>query len=165
MVDFLCERENRSMDGIATRLKETSEECIKAYDAWSKDKKDIVTREPLSDAVHDLRKVAARIEIELAVTERDEQGRPMPIPGHRSRGAHQGGHQQGGKNNNRPPLKKPVHKLPPRKSQNKNEADNGELPAFISGNDAPKDGKDAGSSSETPKRAPRRRTPRATSAE
>ncbi|MEI8395661.1 MAG: hypothetical protein WCF85_13045 [Rhodospirillaceae bacterium] len=39
----------------------------------------------LNDAVHELRKVLARIEIDLSASRRDEQApRPIPVPLHRA---------------------------------------------------------------------------------
>lgn len=73
------------MDEIEQRLRSTSDACIGSYDTWRKNPKDSDARENLLEAVHELRKVAARLEIELAVSERDEMAaRPIPIPPHRS---------------------------------------------------------------------------------
>lgn len=79
------------MDEIESRLRETAETCFKSYEAWRKNEKDSTVREALLDAVHELRKVASRVEIELAVSERNEMAqRPIPIPPHRdARGRHQ----------------------------------------------------------------------------
>lgn len=72
------------MDEIDQRLRETSEACIKAYEAWNKDKKAGPAREALQESVHELRKVASRVEIEVAISERDEMTqKPIPIPPHR----------------------------------------------------------------------------------
>ncbi len=72
------------MDEIATRLKDTSAECLAALEAWEKDKKDREAREVLNDSVHELRKVASRLEIEMAVSERNEMAqKPIPVPAHR----------------------------------------------------------------------------------
>lgn len=72
------------MDEIETRLRDTSENCFKAYEAWVEQKKDMALRETLLAAIHELRKVASRLEIEVAVSERGEGGqKPMPIPSHR----------------------------------------------------------------------------------
>ena len=88
------------MDEIEQRLRETSEACIKNYETWSKDQKNADAREALQDAVHELRRVASRVEIEIAVSERSQMSdRPLPIPPHRSsnrRGGEQGDHQGGG---------------------------------------------------------------------
>ena len=73
------------MEEIGKRLRETSEECLKAYEGWSKARKDIAVRESLMEAVHELRKVAARLEIEIAASEREDiTQRTLPIPPHRS---------------------------------------------------------------------------------
>lgn len=72
------------MDEIETRLRETSENCFKSYEAWRKDQKNSNVRETLQEAIHELRKVASRLEIELAVSERNEMTqKPIPIPPHR----------------------------------------------------------------------------------
>lgn len=72
------------MDEIEKRLRETSENCFNCYEAWQKNKKDPAAREGLLEAIHEIRKVASRLEIELAVSERDEMAlRPIPIPPHR----------------------------------------------------------------------------------
>lgn len=92
---------------IAKRLKDTSEECSKALDSWNSNKKDIKTREELRDAVHDLRKVASRIEIEMAASERDEMAqKPIPIPAHRD-ARRKGGDDNGNGNNKGGGNKKP----------------------------------------------------------
>lgn len=73
------------MDEIEQRLKESSEACIKSYESWRGNQKSSEARETLMDAVHELRKVASRLEIEIAVSERDQMAdRPLPIPPHRS---------------------------------------------------------------------------------
>ena len=69
------------MAEIKARLKETSEECLKAYEVWSKSKKDQKAQEDLHEAIHELRRVSSRLEIELAVSERDQlANKPLPIP-------------------------------------------------------------------------------------
>lgn len=74
------------MDDIQKRLGETAQKTLEAYDHWSQDKSDAKNRESLNEAVHELRKVASRVEIEMAVSERDEQSRNrIPIPPHRSK--------------------------------------------------------------------------------
>ncbi len=73
------------MSEIKKRLQESGENCFKYYDAWTKDPKNPSAREALQDAVHELRKVASRLEIEIAVSERDEMAsKPIPIPPHRA---------------------------------------------------------------------------------
>ncbi len=78
-------------DEIKERLKETADNCVKSYEAWNKDKKDKGARSALQDAVHEIRKVASRLEIELATSERDQMtSNPIPVPPHRdARGRHQ----------------------------------------------------------------------------
>lgn len=72
------------MDEIEKRLRETSDNCFKSYEAWRKDQKNGSARESLQDAIHELRKVASRLEIELATSERNEMAqKPIPIPPHR----------------------------------------------------------------------------------
>ena len=108
------------MEDISKRLEETSAACAKALDAWHKDKKDRETRGALQESVHELRKVASRIEIDVAVSERDEMTqKPIPIPSHRD------SHKRGGNKNddrgNRAPKSDGGHKSgrkgpPPKKS-------------------------------------------------
>jgi len=83
------------MEDIDKRLNETSAACAKALESWSKDKKDKKAREDLQESVHELRKVASRLEIEMAISERDEMSqKPIPIPAHRDSN-------RGNKNDNR----------------------------------------------------------------
>ena len=73
------------MDDVKARLQETYEACLKTYEAWNDKKKDADLRETLQESIHDLRKVASRLEIEIAVSERDSMSsKPLPIPPHRS---------------------------------------------------------------------------------
>lgn len=73
------------MDEIETRLKTCSEKCVEAYCAWKDNKNDADLRGALQEAVHELRKVSARLEIEIATSERDQMAqKPIPVPPHRS---------------------------------------------------------------------------------
>lgn len=73
------------MSEIKTRLKESTEACLKCYEAWDADKKSSEARENLQESIHDLRKVGSRLEIEIAISERDNMSdKPLPIPSHRS---------------------------------------------------------------------------------
>ena len=73
------------MEDIQTRLKEASQNCLKAYSEWEGKKKDRKAQEELSSAIHELRKVSSRLEIELAISERDQvTSKPLPIPAHRA---------------------------------------------------------------------------------
>ncbi len=72
-------------ENIQTRLEETSKNCLQAYAEWEGKKKDRKAQEDLHSAIHELRKVSSRLEIELAVSERDQMtSKPLPIPAHRS---------------------------------------------------------------------------------
>ena len=74
-----------SETNVTDRLKETSANCIKSYDAWMKDMKDPSIREELQAHIHELRKVASRLEIDIAMSERDQmRSKRIPIPPHRS---------------------------------------------------------------------------------
>lgn len=89
------------MDEIENRLRETADNCVKAYDAWSKSKKNAEARGALQESLHELRKVSARLEIEMASSERDEiTQRQIPIPSHRS--ARHRGHDSGSSGSNLP---------------------------------------------------------------
>lgn len=80
------------MDEIEQRLKDTTAHCITCYEAWQKNQKSEEARENLAEAIHELRKVASRLEINIAVSEREQMaGRPIAIPPHRSQRKAQGG--------------------------------------------------------------------------
>ncbi|MCD8498279.1 MAG: hypothetical protein LRZ85_09580 [Alphaproteobacteria bacterium] len=73
------------MDDIKQRLVQASDVCVKAFEKWSSDQKSSSVRETLQEAIHELRKVASRLEIELAISERDQNAaKPIPIPPHRA---------------------------------------------------------------------------------
>jgi hypothetical protein len=73
------------MEDIEQRLRESTDFCIKGFENWLKQNKNSESRENLMEAMHDVRKVLARVEIEIAISERDRNGsRPLPIPPHRS---------------------------------------------------------------------------------
>lgn len=73
------------MDEIEKRLRDTADECIRRYEVWAKNRHDSATRENMQEAIHELRKVASRLEVELAISEREELAqRPIPIPPHRA---------------------------------------------------------------------------------
>lgn len=72
-------------ENIKERLEETSKNCIEAFSTWNDNKKDAKAQEDLHGAIHELRKVSSRLEIELAISERDQMtSKPLPIPAHRS---------------------------------------------------------------------------------
>ncbi len=84
------------MDEIEQRLKETTANCIKSYEAWRGNQKSEEAREELAEAIHELRKVASRLEIEIAVSEREQMAsRPIAIPPHRSSRKGHGGDDAG----------------------------------------------------------------------
>ena len=73
------------MEEIGKRLRETTDACIKNFENWVKEGKSLETREALMESMHEVRKVVSRVEIEIAISERDRLGsRPLPIPPHRS---------------------------------------------------------------------------------
>ncbi|MEM6811463.1 MAG: hypothetical protein AAF549_03250 [Pseudomonadota bacterium] len=75
------------MSDIQERLQTNAEECISKYKAWNSDKKKSENLEALQESIHELRKAVSRLEIEIAVSERDaNSGKPIPIPTHRSNG-------------------------------------------------------------------------------
>ncbi len=71
------------MPDIEDRLKQTSERCLKAYSAWNSEKNDSKTIEELRVSIHELRKVSSRLEIDMAVSERQQSSnKALPIPTH-----------------------------------------------------------------------------------
>lgn len=110
------------MDEIKQRLTDASQACIVRYEQWREKATDAAARESLLEAVHELRKVAARLEIELAVSERRQNNAdPIPIPAHRaSRRGYQENEapapmdeemamQQGGQNRSEPRMGRNMH--------------------------------------------------------
>lgn len=72
------------MSEIKDRLKDCADACLKTYEAWE-ETKGSETRENLQESIHDLRKVVSRLEIEIAVSERNKMNeKQIPIPSHRS---------------------------------------------------------------------------------
>lgn len=68
------------------RLQETAAKCLSSLDAWNNDLTDENARETLQDAVHELRKVTSRLEIDIAMNDRkNTNAKPMPIPEHKSK--------------------------------------------------------------------------------
>jgi len=64
------------------RMDTAARACAEAYRAWKASPGE-TGMQPLADALHELRKVMARMEIEMSASRRDEQ-RPIPIPTYRS---------------------------------------------------------------------------------
>ncbi len=72
------------VDEVEARLRETARGCLSTYRAW-RQQPGQGSIQTLSDAVHDLRKVLARIEIDMSANRREEQvAQPIPIPVHRA---------------------------------------------------------------------------------
>jgi hypothetical protein len=72
------------VDVVEARLRETARGCLSAYRSWRQTPGEN-SIQTLSDAVHDLRKALARIEIDMLAARREEQvARPIPIPAHRA---------------------------------------------------------------------------------
>ncbi|WP_155524642.1 hypothetical protein [Oleisolibacter albus] len=63
------------------RMEAAAKSCAEAYMAW-KAQSGEANMLALSDALHEMRKVMARMEIEMSSTRKEEQ-RPIPIPGYR----------------------------------------------------------------------------------
>ncbi len=92
-------------DDVEKRLSEAADTCIKCYDAWQKNKKEASAREGLMESLHELRKAAARLEIDVAISERDEMTqKPIPIPAHRSSNPHSGDQGSGNIREDLPPI-------------------------------------------------------------
>lgn len=74
-----------SNENVVERLKGATEACVKVYEDWMSKGKDSRLKPELEEAVHELRKVASRIEIEIATSEGGNKSqKPIPIPAHRS---------------------------------------------------------------------------------
>lgn len=90
------------MDDIKKRLQDASDNCVKAFEKWTGNKKDTDAREAFLDTVHELRKVTSRLEIEVAMSERDSNPqKPMPIPTHRDARSSKGADKKEGKDGNK----------------------------------------------------------------
>jgi hypothetical protein len=73
------------MADIKKRLQDSLDTCLKNYEAWDSKKGDSKLREELQDSIHEMRKAVSRLEINIAVSERDNiSDNPIPIPPHRS---------------------------------------------------------------------------------
>lgn len=73
------------MDEVSKRLQDAAEKCIKSYQTWQADKKDVGARESLNESLHELRRATAALEIDMIREERMSGGvRPINTPGHRS---------------------------------------------------------------------------------
>lgn len=71
---------------VEQRLQETAAVCLSSLTAWQKNLKCEDAREKLLEAVHDLRKVCARLEVDIAMNDRTAtNSKPIPIPEHKSK--------------------------------------------------------------------------------
>jgi hypothetical protein len=72
------------VDAVEARLRDSARGCLVAYRSWRQGPGE-ATIQNLNDAVHELRRVLARIEIDMSASRRDEQAvRPIPVPAHRA---------------------------------------------------------------------------------
>ncbi|KAA0684634.1 hypothetical protein [Azospirillum brasilense] len=72
------------IDAVEARLRDTARGCLNAYRGWRQQPGE-ASIQTLSEAVHELRKALARIEIDMSASRREEQAlRPIPIPAHRT---------------------------------------------------------------------------------
>jgi len=70
----------------AQRLQETAAKCLSSLNAWNDDLKNMDARETLLEAVHELRKVTSRLEIDIALNDRKVvNAKPIPVPEHKSK--------------------------------------------------------------------------------
>jgi hypothetical protein len=75
-----------SEENTAQRLQETAAKCLTSLESWNSDLKNIEARESLLEAVHELRKVTSRLEIDIAMNDRKAvNAKPIPIPEHKSK--------------------------------------------------------------------------------
>lgn len=80
------------MDDIQTRLENTVKACQESYAAWVANPGEASLREAVVEHSHELRRIAARLEIEMAVAEsKSAKASPIPIPPHRAAGGAAGG--------------------------------------------------------------------------
>jgi len=77
-------RGESSPEDVETRLRTCGDRCITAYQQWRGTPGETSLQE-LGDAVHEMRKVMSRLEIEMSGSRREERTmRPIPIPVHRA---------------------------------------------------------------------------------
>ncbi len=82
-----AEEQAPAQPDVRDRLRDASDRCVSCYEAW---KTGPDGEDALRNGLHELRRVLARIEIELAANHSEESAmKPIPIPLHR---AHKGGY-------------------------------------------------------------------------
>lgn len=73
-------------ENTAQRLQEAAAKCLSSLNAWNDDLKNTDARETLLEAVHELRKVTSRLEIDIALSDRKVvNAKPIPVPEHKSK--------------------------------------------------------------------------------
>lgn len=71
---------------IDRRLQETAAMCLSSLEKWKANLKDEDARETLMEAVHELRKVCSRLEIDIAMNDRQNtNAKRIPVPEHKSK--------------------------------------------------------------------------------
>ncbi|MDR3519178.1 MAG: hypothetical protein P4M00_25570 [Azospirillaceae bacterium] len=72
------------IDAVEARLRDTARSCLVGYRGWRQQPGEN-SIQALQEAMHDLRKALARIEIDISMALRNEHvARPIPIPTHRA---------------------------------------------------------------------------------
>ncbi|PCI01764.1 MAG: hypothetical protein COB76_00480 [Alphaproteobacteria bacterium] len=70
---------------VEQRLQETAATCLSSLEAWKENLKDDDAKAKLQNAVHELRKVCARLEVDIAMNDRtNTNAKRIPIPEHKS---------------------------------------------------------------------------------
>ena len=71
---------------VEQRLQESAAACLSSLSEWKKNLKDDDAKQALLGAVHDLRKVRARLEVDVAMNDRtNTNAKHIPIPEHKSK--------------------------------------------------------------------------------
>lgn len=86
MTDIAAKPDQEKETPLADRLQETAAMALSRLETWKKDLKDEPATEKLLEAVHELRKVCSRIEIDIALNDRIRtNAKRIPIPEHKSK--------------------------------------------------------------------------------
>lgn len=73
-------------ENTSLRLQEAAAKCLSSLDAWNKDLNNETARDTLLESVHELRKVTSRLEIDIAMNDRQvTNAKPLPLPEHKSK--------------------------------------------------------------------------------
>lgn len=74
---------------VEQRLQESAAECLSSLSKWKANLKDDDAKQALLGSVHELRKVCARIEVDVAMNDRtNTNSKHIPIPEHKSKTEH-----------------------------------------------------------------------------